>query len=76
MAEDRLDSVLGFAAMSDARMGKKSTHVIKRLDTGKIIFRGTKSSCEWVKRGFDIDLRNGHPDNVGETCIELIIEEE
>lgn len=72
MAEDRLDSIMGFAAMSDAKAGRESTRVIKRLDTGEIVFRGTKSGCVWVKRGFDIDLRNGHPDAVGETCVEPI----
>lgn len=60
---------LGFVGAMEALAGRESTHQVVRCDTGKVIFRGTESQCFYVKEGFDIDLREGHPDAMGETVV-------
>lgn len=54
----------------EALAGKESTHVLKRCDNEEVVFEGTRSQCLFVKGGFDIDFRLGHPDNVGKTYVE------
>ena len=60
---------LRFVAMIEALAGSEPTHQVIRCDTGKVVFRGTENQCFYVKEGFDIDLRGGHPNAVGETVV-------
>ena len=61
---------LGIVSRMEVLAGSEVTHVLCRQSDDIVLFRGTKTQCEWVKQGYDNDLRTNHPDNQGETYIE------
>jgi len=63
-------NALELVSAVEAIAGTKPTHVLRRQSDKGLLFRGTKTQCQWVKEGYDIDLRTDHPDSQGETYIE------
>ena len=66
--EDKRDPIELLACI-EALAQRPATHELVCYGDSRVVFRGTLAQCQYVQEGYDLDMRENHPDAVGPTFI-------